>query len=183
MGSQVLKLLLTTRNFWLLSPSSSSELLLPSLAMAMVDTGMVDTAEDTVAMVATEDTTTARGLLMLSLRLRPMLSPPPPPSPDMDTTAMDMDTTLTDTAMLLLTPTDIITTARGPLMLSPDMATTAVDTDMEATEATARGPLMLSPDMATTAVDTEDTMEVMSSWLWSWLRLRILRLKNSRSSC
>merc|ERR1712226_1786029 len=167
MGSQVLKLLLTTRNFWLLSPSSSSELLLPSLAMAMVDTGMVDTAEDTVAMVATEDTTTARGLLLLSLRLRLMLSPPPPPSPD-------MDTTLTDTAMLLLTPTDIITTARGPLMLSPDMATTAVDTDMEATamdtamdtdmvatEATARGPLMLSPDMATTAVDTEDTMEVM----------------------
>merc|ERR1712226_954543 len=77
MGSQVLKLLLTTRNFWLLSPSSSSELLLPSLAMAMVDTGMVDTAEDTVAMVATEDTTTARGLLMLSLRLRLMLSPPP----------------------------------------------------------------------------------------------------------
>merc|ERR1712226_440169 len=129
MGSQVLKLLLTTRNFWLLSPSSSSELLLPSLAMAMVDTGMVDTAEDTVAMVATEDTTTARGLLMLSLRLRLMLSPPPPPSPDMDTTAMDMDTTLTDTAMLLLTPTDIITTARGPLMLSPDMATTAVDTE------------------------------------------------------
>merc|ERR1712226_345114 len=129
MGSQVLKLLLTTRNFWLLSPSSSSELLLPSLAMAMVDTGMVDTAEDTVAMVATEDTTTARGLLMLSLRLRLVLSPPPPPSPDMDTTAMDMDTTLTDTAMLLLTPTDIITTARGPLMLSPDMATTAVDTE------------------------------------------------------
>merc|ERR1719411_271409 len=89
----------------------------------------------------------------------------------MVTTAMDMDTVLTDTAMLLLTPTDImVTTARGPLMLSPDMVTTATDTatdtdtedtGMVATEdtTTARGPLMLSPDMATTAVDTEDTTE------------------------
>merc|ERR1711997_821494 len=165
MGSQVLKLLLTTRNFWLLSPSSSSELLLPSLVMAMAVTGTEDTVEAT--MVATEDTTTARGPLMLRLRL--MLSPPPPLSPDMVTTAMDMDTALTDTAMLLLTPTDImVTTARGPLMLSPDMATdtdtatdTATDTDTEDTEdtTTERGPLMLSPDMATTAMDTEDTAE------------------------
>merc|ERR1712203_643265 len=89
----------------------------------------------------------------------------------MVTTAMDMDTALTDTAMLLLTPTDImVTTARGPLMLSPDMATTATDTDTatdtatdttEDTEdtTTERGPLMLSPDMATTAMDTEDTAE------------------------
>merc|ERR1719464_2458621 len=52
-----------------------------------------------------------------------------------------MDTALTDTAMLLLTPTDImVTTARGPLMLSPDMATTA---------------------MATEDTDTEHTVEVM----------------------
>merc|ERR1711997_1057761 len=131
------------------------ELLLPSLVMAMAVTGMEDTVEAT--MVATEDTTTARGPLMLRLRL--MLSPPPPLSPDMVTTAMDMDTALTDTAMLLLTPTDImVTTARGPLMLSPDMAT---DTDTEDTEdtTTERGPLMLSPDMATTAMDTEDTAE------------------------
>merc|ERR1712158_64364 len=158
MGSQVLKLLLTTWNFWLLSPSSSSELLLPSLVMAMAVTGTEDTVEAT--MVATEDTTTARGPLMLRLRL--MLSPPPPLSPDMVTTAMDMDTALTDTAMLLLMPTDImVTTARGPLMLSPDMATTATDTDTEDTEdtTTERGPLMLSPDMATTAMDTEDTAE------------------------
>merc|ERR1712062_756788 len=128
----------------------------------MAVTGTEDTVEAT--MVATEDTTTARGPLML------MLSPPPPLSPDMVTTAMDMDTALTDTAMLLLTPTDImVTTARGPLMLSPDMATTATDTDTatdtatdtdtEDTEdtTTERGPLMLSPDMATTAMDTEDT--------------------------
>merc|ERR1712060_939649 len=141
---------------------SSSELLLPSLVMAMAVTGTEDTVEAT--MVATEDTTTARGPLMLRLRL--MLSP------DMVTTAMDMDTALTDTAMLLLTPTDImVTTARGPLMLSPDMATTATDTDTatdtatdtdtEDTEdtTTERGPLMLSPDMATTAMDTEDTAE------------------------
>merc|ERR1711993_181782 len=86
-------------------------------------------------MVATEDTTTARGPLMLRLRL--MLSPPPPLSPDMVTTAMDMDTALTDTAMLLLTPTDImVTTARGPLMLSPDMSTTAMDTEDTAEDTT-----------------------------------------------
>merc|ERR550519_2232202 len=128
----------------------------------MTVTGTEDTVEAT--MVATEDTTTARGPLMLRLRL--MLSPPPPLSPDMVTTAMDMDTALTDTAMLLLTPTDImVTTARGPLMLSPDMATTATDTatdtDTEDTEdtTTERGPLILSPDMATTAMDTEDTAE------------------------
>merc|ERR1711894_407984 len=134
--------------------------------MAMAVTGTEDTVEAT--MVATEDTTTARG----PLRLRLMLSPPPPLSPDMVTTAMDMDTALTDTAMLLLTPTDImVTMARGPLMLSPDMATTATDTDTatdtatdtdtEDTEdtTTERGPLMLSPDMATTAMDTEDTAE------------------------
>merc|ERR1712158_111928 len=108
MGSQVLKLLLTTWNFWLLSPSSSSELLLPSLVMAMAVTGTEDTVEAT--MVATEDTTTARGPLMLRLRL--MLSPPPPLSPDM------------------------VTTARGPLMLSPDMATTATDTDTATDTAT-----------------------------------------------
>merc|ERR1712158_226370 len=133
MGSQVLKLLLTTWNFWLLSPSSSSELLLPSLVMAMAVTGTEDTVEAT--MVATEDTTTARGPLMLRLRL--MLSPPSPLSPDMVTTAMDMDTALTDTAMLLLTPTDImVTTARGPLMLSPDMATTAMDTEDTAEDTT-----------------------------------------------
>merc|ERR1712060_798631 len=113
------------------------------MGMAMAVTGTEDTVEAT--MVATEDTTTARGPLMLRLRL--MLSPPPPLSPVM------------------------VTTARGPLMLSPDMATTATDTDKatdtatdtdtEDTEdtTTERGPLMLSPDMATTAMDTEDTAE------------------------
>merc|ERR1712158_158997 len=128
MGSQVLKLLLTTWNFWLLSPSSSSELLLPSLVMAMAVTGTEDTVEAT--MVATEDTTTARGPLMLRLRL--MLSPPPPLSPDMATTAMDMDTatdTATDTDM---EDTEDTTTERGPLMLSPDMAMVmATDTTVE----------------------------------------------------
>merc|ERR1712158_294116 len=119
MGSQVLKLLLTTWNFWLLSPSSSSELLLPSLVMAMAVTGTEDTVEAT--MVATEDTTTARGPLMLRLRL--MLSPPPPLSPDMVTTAMDTDTE----------DTEDTTTERGPLMLSPDMATTAMDTAEDTT--------------------------------------------------
>merc|ERR1712158_299765 len=115
MGSQVLKLLLTTWNFWLLSPSSSSELLLPSLVMAMAVTGTEDTVEAT--MVATEDTTTARGPLMLRLRL--MLSPPPPLSPDTDTE-----------------DTEDTTTERGPLMLSPDMATAAMDTEDTAEDTT-----------------------------------------------
>merc|ERR1711910_42534 len=127
MGSQVLKLLLTTWNFWLLSPSSSSELLPPSPAMATMAVGMVMevTVED---MVATEDTT-ARGPLMLRLRLMP--SPPPLPSPDMVTTvATWADITLTDTDMLLLTPTDITpTTARDLLMPSQPMVTTAVGTE------------------------------------------------------
>merc|ERR1719412_1239905 len=130
-----------------------------------VGTGM-EAMEGTVeAMVATEDTTTARGPLMLRLRL--MLSPPPLPSLDMATTAMATDTELTDTVMLLLTPTDIITPmARGLLMPSPDMVgTTAMGTeviteDIMATVATedtttARGLLMLSQDMVTTVMGTE----------------------------
>merc|ERR1712158_193070 len=124
--------------------------------MAMAVTGTEDTVEAT--MVATEDTTTARGPLMLRLRL--MLSPPPPLSPDMVTTAMDMDAALSDTAMLLLTPTDIMATTAT----DTDTATvTATDTDTEDTEdtTTERGPLMLSPDMATTAMDTAEDTTVM----------------------
>merc|ERR1719490_196802 len=79
--------------------------------------------------------------------------------------------TLTDTVMLLLTPTDIITPmARGLLMPSPDMATTVImgtevtTEDIMATVATedtttARGLLMLSPDTATTVMGTEATVE------------------------
>merc|ERR1712158_37988 len=107
MGSQVLKLLLTTWNFWLLSPSSSSELLLPSLVMAMAVTGTEDTVEAT--MVATEDTTTARGPLMLS--------------PDMATTATDTDTA-TDTA----TAMDTEDTAEDTTVMVMVMAT---DTTVE----------------------------------------------------
>merc|ERR1711944_361507 len=72
-------------------------------------------------MVATEATTTARGPLMLRLRL--MLSPPPLLSPVMAIMAMGTDTTLTDTDTLLLTPTDIIIMARGLLMPSLPMVT------------------------------------------------------------
>merc|ERR550539_135562 len=114
--------------------------------------------EDTMAdMEATEATTTARGPLMLRLRL--MLSPPPLLSLDMATTAILTDTEPTDTVMLLLTPTDIITPmAKGLLMPSQDMVgTTAImgtevtTEDIMATVATedtttARGLLMLSPD-------------------------------------
>merc|ERR1711936_1533038 len=116
MGSQVLKLLLRTRNFWLLSPSSSSESSLPSLAMAMGDTDTVDTVVDT--MEDTVDTITARGRLRLNQRL--MLRPPLPPSLDTDTTVTDMGTD---------TDTEDTTTARGPLMPSPDMVTTAEGTE------------------------------------------------------
>merc|ERR1719411_1695181 len=121
---------------------------------------MVAATEVTVeVMVVTEATTTARGPLMLRPRLR--LIPPPLPSPHMATSVIRTDTTLTDT--LLLTPTDIITMARGLLMPSPHMATmvTTEDTSedtmaMEATEATttARGLLMPSPDTGTMVTDT-----------------------------
>merc|ERR1719458_2210214 len=110
------------------------------------------------AMEATEATTTARGPLMLRLRL--MLSPPPLPS--LDTTAILTDTTLpTDTVMLLLTPTDIIIMARGLLMPSQDMVGTTAIMGTVATEdtTTARGLLMLSPDTATTVMGTEATVE------------------------
>merc|ERR1712088_546753 len=111
------------------------------------------------AMEATEATTTARGPLMLRLRL--MLSPPPLPS--LDTTAILTDTEPTVTGMLLLTPMDITaTTARGLLMPSPDMGTTVImgteDTMATVTTedtTTARGLLMLSPDTATTVMGTE----------------------------
>merc|ERR1712158_292699 len=121
---------------------------------------MVDSME---GMVPTEDTTTARGPLMLMLRL--MLSQPPLLSPAMVITE---DITLTDTDTLLLTPTDIIIMARGLLMLSQDTGTTAMGTDtdtaltdMEATEATttARDLLMLSPDTGTMAMDMEAIVE------------------------
>merc|ERR1719507_2706779 len=81
---------------------------------------------------------------------------------------------ITDTVMLFLTPTDIITPmARGLLMPSPDMVgTTAImEVTMEGTmedimatvatedTTTARGLLMLSPDTGTTVMGTEDTVE------------------------
>merc|ERR1711981_482046 len=173
MGSQELKLLLTTCNFWLLSPSSSSELWLLSLATAITGTGMEDTEEGTEAMAAMA--TTARGPLMLSLRLRLMLSPPPLLSPAMVTTDMATDTALTDMGTLLLTPMDItVTTARDLPMLSPAMVTTDTVTDtvltdtaamdMEDTEVTttARDLPMLSPAMVTMVMVMEDTEEVIT---------------------
>merc|ERR1712051_534810 len=85
---------------------------------------------------------------------------------DIPTTAMLMD--ITDTVMLLLTPTGIIIMARGLLMPSPDtgimaMGTEATVEDTMATVATedtttARGLLMLSPDTATTVMGTEATV-------------------------
>merc|ERR1712012_411377 len=115
-------------------------------------------AVDMVVMAATV-ATTARGLLMPSLRLRPRLSP--------DTVmAVDTDTVATAAAMVAT----VATTARGLLMpslrlmlllrLSPVMvivaamvATAMAATDTAgATDTTARGRLRLSP--ATATVDT-----------------------------
>merc|ERR1711936_103064 len=129
-----------------LSPSPSSEWCLPSPAMVTtaVAMAMEDTGEAT--MVDTVDTT-ARGLLMPSLRLRLMPSPLLPLSPATATTVTATDTATTVTPAP--TPTDTTaTTARGPLMPSPAMA---VGT-------TARGPLMPSPDMVTTAEGTDTDM-------------------------
>merc|ERR1712165_146467 len=136
--------------------------------MATAIVGMEVTVE--VIMVATGDTTTARGPLMLRLRL--MLSPPPLLSQDMVTTVTVTDTTLTDTGMPLLTPMDITaTTARDLLMPSQPMVTTVMGMvtalmgmEVMATVATedtttARGLPMLSPDTVTTAVGTEATVE------------------------
>merc|ERR1712045_576862 len=98
-------------------------------------------------MEATAVDTTARGLLMPSLRL--MLLP---------RLATAMAATAVDMAVMVATAT-AGATARGRLRLSPAMATvTAVDTAMEATD-TARG--LLSPAMATGATAMVVTVVVM----------------------
>merc|ERR1712156_832006 len=131
-----------------MGPSSEWCLPSPDMVTTAVAMAMEDTGEAITGMADTVDTT-ARGLLMPSLRLRLMPSPLLPLSPGTATTvtATDTDTTVT----LAPTPTDTTdTTARGPLMPSPAMATTAEDTAMEVTatdtamavdtDTTARGP-------------------------------------------
>merc|ERR1711992_286539 len=110
--------------------------------------------------------TTARGLLMPSLRLRPRLSPDM--AVDTDTVAM----VATAAAMVVMAAMAVATTARGlltpslrlmPLLrLSPATAATAMAaTGVAAMDTTARGRLRLSPvtAMAATvmAVDTVAT--------------------------
>merc|ERR1712152_78190 len=100
------------------------------------------TAMDTTA-------TTARGPLMLSLRLRllPLLSPAT------DTTAMDTVTVLDTTATATMATATVCTTARGPLSPATDTTAmdTATDTDTATTATTARGLLTPSLAMDTTA--------------------------------
>merc|ERR1739842_161662 len=87
---------------------------------------MEDTGEDTEAMAAMAMATmgtTASGPLMLSLRLRLMLSPPPLLSPAMVTTDTVTDTALTDTVAMDMEDTEATTTARDLPMLSPAMVT------------------------------------------------------------
>merc|ERR1712186_236105 len=160
--------------------------------------GMEDTGEDIEAMAAMAMATmgtTARGPLMLSQRLRLMLSPPLLLSPAMVTTDTVTDTALTDTGTLLLTPMDItVTTARDLPMLSPAMVTTdtvtgtaltdtATAMDMEDTEATttARDLPMLSPAMVTMVMVMEDTEEVIT--VTAMVTVMGTTVEKSRSSC
>merc|ERR550525_167082 len=90
-----------------LSPSPSSEWCLPSPDMVTTATAMEDTGEAITGMADTVDTTTARGLLMPSLRLRLMPSPLLPLSPATATTVTATDT---DTVTVTPAPTPTDTT-------------------------------------------------------------------------
>merc|ERR1712112_198509 len=140
----------TARGLLRLSPRLRPRLwLIPTTATATVsDTAMDTTATDMdMAMaldttdVATMVATMARGLLMLSPRLRPRLwlIPTTAMATVSDTLDTAMDTTATDMALAMDTTdvaTMVATTARGLLMLSP------------------RPRLMLIPTTAMAMVDT-----------------------------
>merc|ERR1711875_152343 len=140
MGSVVLKLLLTTWNFWLLFLLPSWVWLLPSQDMATMVMDMA-MAMDMDMDMATMDTM-ARGLLMLSL--------------DMVIMAMDMVLDMVmDMAMVTM---DIM--ARDPLMLS-QLPLLSQDMDMVTMDTMARDQLMLSQDMDIMAMDmVMDTMDM-----------------------
>merc|ERR1711942_600555 len=134
MGRVVLKLLLTTCNFWLLFLLPSWVWLLPSLDMAIMVMDMA-MAMDMDMDMATMDTM-ARGLLMLSQL--PLLS-------------QDMDM-VTDMAM------DILATDMVVMDMVMDMA---MDMDMVTMDTMARDQLMLSQDMDTMVMDmVMDTMDM-----------------------
>merc|ERR1712038_1412593 len=117
--------------------------------MADTATAMVATDADMVAMGATGVAAmdTARGLLMLSLRLMPLLRL---------VTAAAMVMVVMAAAMVAMAAMDTaVDTARGRLRLSPATAMAATDADMAAMvatgmadTATARGRLRLSPATA-----------------------------------
>merc|ERR1719481_305693 len=77
----------------------------------ILDTPDLDTPDTSDTMAMDSDTPTARGLLMLSLRLRLILT---------TDTVLDTDTAL-DTPDILDTMADSDTTARGLLMLRPSL--------------------------------------------------------------
>merc|ERR1719211_774281 len=98
--------------------------------------------------------TTARGPLMLSLRLMPMLSPA------MVTTDTVTGTALTDTAMAMdMEDTEATTTARDLPMLSPAMVTMVMV--MEDTEEVITVTAMVTV-MVTMVMVMEDTEEVIT---------------------
>merc|ERR1711942_181321 len=105
MGRVVLKLLLTTCNFWLLFLLPSWVWLLPSLDMAIMvmDMAMAMNMDMDMATMVTM----ARGLLKLSLDMVIMAM-------DM---VLDMAMDILATDMVVMDTMDIM--ARGPLMLSP----------------------------------------------------------------
>merc|ERR1711970_1223078 len=175
MGSVVLKLLLTTWNFWLLFLLPSWVWLLPSQDMVIMVTDMAMVMDMDMDM-GTMDTM-ARGLLRLSLDMAMvtmdimardllMLSLLLPPSPDMDM-VMDMAMDILATDMVDMDTMDIM--ARGLLMLSPAMdimvmdmvMDMAMDMDTATMDIMERDQLMLSQDMDIMAMDmVMDTMDM-----------------------
>merc|ERR1712112_548408 len=151
----------TARGLLRLSPRLRPRLwLIPTTATATVsDTAMDTTATDMdMAMaldttdVATMVATMARGLLMLSPRLRPRLwlIPITATATVLDTPDTAMDTTATDMALAMDTTdvaTMVATTARGLLMLSPRPRLMLIPT-------TAMAMADTTVVWATTAVDT-----------------------------
>merc|ERR1719347_341272 len=154
----------TARGLLRLSPRLRPRLwLIPTTATATVsdtpdtamDTTATDMASDTTD-VATMVATTARGLLMLSPRLRPRLwlIPTTATATVLDTPDTAMDTTATDMALALDTTyvaTMVATTARGLLMLSPRPRLMLIPTTAMAMVDTT---VVWAMAMDTTAVDT-----------------------------
>merc|ERR1712170_214890 len=123
----------------MLMPGMDTTATASTMAMDTTDTGLM-----AITGLMAMDTTTERGLLMLSPLLRLLLPLRLRLIPGMDTTVMDtglmaMDTT--DTGLMAMDTT----TERGLLMLMPGMDTTAmVCTDLMAMDTMDTGPMVIT---------------------------------------